>query len=237
MLTEVFTQEPTVDQIKAACNKLVTQVGSYTREKFIIEFSKPSSVIKAGTYAKDILKMKVRVFESKDGVFCYTFGRNRGWPFHKISFQNIKSISLSTAEEAKTDHEIHNLNNIQKAVKLIHPNAWNNLRTDLIEHPDKYKYYGGFLKICKPVKTCGVYLNKSVFDEWALERIKNAFETKTDFSTEAHRRQYDFRIECKNNYSSDSIFRAWYTREVHGGGANWSYLLLNPTTAWFVGKD
>ena len=235
MLTEVFTQEPTVDQIKAACNKLVAQVGSYTREKFIIEFSKPSSVIKAGTYAKDILKMKVRTFESKDGTYCYTFGSRRGWPFHKVDVHNIKSISLPTPEEAKLTHELHNLNNIQKAVKLIHPNAWSDLRTDLIEHPDKYKYYGGFLKINRPVKICGAYIERSVFGDWTLKQIVNAFETKTDFSQEVRSRQYDFRVEC--SVGSGNIFRAWYTREVHGGGANWAYLLLNPTTAWFVEKD
>jgi hypothetical protein len=234
MLTEVL-QEPTLEQIEEACDKLTKQVGSYTREKFIIEFSKPSSVIKARTYANDVTKMKVRTFKSKDGVFCYTFGKNRGWPFHKISFQNIKSISLPTAEEAKAGHELHNLNNIQKAVKLIHPNAWDDLRKSLLDEPNKYKYYGGFLKISRPVKTCGAYLDKSVFGDWTLEQIEKAFETKTDFSQEVQSRQYRHKVQC--TVGSGGIFRAWYSREVHRGGANWSYLLLNPTTAWFVEKD
>ena len=172
MLTEVFTQEPTVDQIKAACDKLIVQVGSFTREKFTIEFSKPSQIIKAGTYANDTLKMKVRTFESKDGTYCYTFGRRRGWPFQKISYHNIKSISLPTQEEAKTNHELHNLNNIQKALRSIHPNAWDDLRISLMDEPDKYKYYGGFLKINRPVKTCGAYIDKVCL--WGLDFRTNS---------------------------------------------------------------
>ena len=234
MLTEVFSQEPTLDQIEATCDKLIKQVG-YTREKFIIEFSKPSTIIKAGTYANDTLKMKVRTFHSKDNDFCYTFGSRRGWSFSKISYHNIKSISLPTTEEAKADHELRNLNNIQKALKLIHPNARNDLRKSLMDEPDKYKYYGGFLKIIKSVKVCGTYLERSVFGDWTVEQIKRAFETKTDFSQEIGSRQYSHRVQC--TVGSDGIFRAWYTREVHGGGANWAYLLLNPTTAWFVEKD
>ena len=244
MLTEVFTQPPTIEQIEGAVNKLTEQAnfGGYSRHKFLVKFSVPSRIIKARRNVEGISQMNVRTFKAKDGDLCYTFGSRRGWPFHLINYHNIRSISTEEVKEVEDRVSMKKLTNIQKALRLIHPNAWDDLKQDLIDKPDNYKYHGGFLKLVRNTKfTCqrqdgtSYRMTKSIFGEWVIKQLEEAFQNKTKFSAEESNRQYSFRISCE--VGTNGIFRAWYTREVKGGGANWAYLLLNPTTAWFVEKD
>lgn len=240
MLTEVVPANPTEDTLKEICERLKTQADVYGAVKYLIKFSKPTTIIKRGRYVDGLTKMSVRTFFSKQKNFCYTFGSRTGYPFRKINMDNIQSISLPTKDEHESQEQLQYLNRVKHALKILHPNAWDNLRTELVDDPSHFKYYGGFLKIFIPKKYKNMHggesvLYKSVFPEHILRVIENGFETKTNFSQYIYRTNYRFGVE--GNLGTDGVYRAWYSREVKGGGANWNYLLLNPTTAWFVEKD
>jgi hypothetical protein len=129
---------------------------------------------------------------------------------------------------------------VKHALKILHPNAWENLRSELVEDPSRFKYYGGFLKIFVPkkyknMKNEEIILYKSVFPDYVRDMVIASFENKEKYNYSTDRRQYYFSVET--NMGTDGVFRAWYSRGIRGGGNTWSYLLLNPTTAWFVEKD
>jgi hypothetical protein len=241
MLTEVLSPNPTEDTLKEVCDRLKAQVGmDYFFDRFIIKFSRPTTIIKHGRYVDGITEMKVRTFFSKQKNFCYTFGSRRGYPFSRINMDNIQSVSIPTKDEQESKEELDYLNKVRHALKILHPNAWEDVRTGLVEDPTHFKHYGGFLKIFIPKKYDNVnggesVLYKSVFPDYIREEIIEGFENKKDFSRYIYRRNYRFGVEGK--LGTDGIFRAWYSREVKGGGNSWNYLLLNPTTAWFVEKD
>lgn len=231
MITEVL-DKPDLNKVTEVCEKLKAAQSSIS--KFIFEFDKPTEIVKGRHYV-NVTSMTVRTFTSDNGLYCYTFGHRTGHPFFNINLSAIKSISMSTPEEITKNATNKKLSMYRKALQLIHPNAWENIRKELEEDPNRFENYGGFLKIVRPVRTCGTIMNRSVFDDWMLEKIADCFEKKADFDYEERNRQYSFRVQGK--LGPDNIYRAWYTREVIGGGANWNYLLLNPTTAWFVEKD
>jgi hypothetical protein len=252
MITEVLPINPSHEQIRAACDKLREGAKEkYYRAKFIIEFTKPTEVIRGGHWVT-LNKMRVNTFKSKDGAYCYTFGSRRGWSFDKIDYNNIKSISMPTYEEATKSYETKALKNVMKALSLIHPNAWDDLKIKLMESPKTYEHYGNFLKIVRPTKfKCTradgtpYIMNKSVFPESVLESIKKAFENKTDYNFEGYcGRNAQVRVEC--SAQPNGFIKAWYTRTLNvpkkpskysSGGRDFCYLLLNPTTAWFVERD
>jgi hypothetical protein len=252
MITEVLPLNPSIEQIKAACDKLLEGAKEkYYRAKFIIEFTKPTQIIKGGHWVT-LDKMRVNTFESKGDTYCYTFGSRKGWAFYRIAYDNIKSISMPTYEEATKSYETKTLNNAKKALGLIHPNAWDDLKTSLMETPNNYKDYGNFLKIVRPTKfkclrTDGTsyVMNKSVFPESVLESIKLAFENKTDYGFGCHcGNNAQVRVEC--SVQPNGFIKAWYTRTLNdpkkpskysSGGRDFAYLLLNPTTAWFAERD
>lgn len=241
MLTEVLSPNPTEDTIKEVCDRLRTQAGlDFSREKFVIKFSKPTTILKGGRYVNDITEMKVRTFFSKQKNYCYTFGSRSGYPFSKITMSNIQSISIPTKDEAKSQEELRYLNNVRHALKILHPNAWENLRTELIEDPNHFKYYGGFLKIFIPKKYNDMageehILYKSVFPDYVRDMVIDGFENKKKFNYSTDRQQYYFTVE--SNLDTNGVFRAWYSRGIRNSGTTWAYLLLNPNTAWFAEKD
>jgi hypothetical protein len=252
MITEVLPLNPTVDQIEEVCNKLLE--GKNYRPKFLIEFSKPSTVIKGGRY-RTVDKIKATTFKTETGSLCYSLGfRSRGWRFEQIDYRNIKSISVPTEEELETKVKTKVISKAVTALKLLHPNAWENIRQEILEDPEKFQEYGNFLKIATPLKYKHTYIingvegertaYKSVLDTWELDKIKEAFENMTDYRCDVSRRNCRIRVECK--LGQDGIFRAWYTRELNDpisgksrgyGGKEFNYLLINPTTAWFYGRD
>lgn len=251
MITEVLPPDPSLEQIKAVCDKLLEGAKEkFYHAKFIIEFTKPLEIIRGGHWVT-MNKMRVNTFKSKDGSYCYTFGSRRGWSFNKIDYNNIKSISIPTYEEATKTHQIKAMHNAMKALKLIHTNAWDPLKAEIMNNPTHFEHYGNFLKIVKPSKfVCtrqdgtSYRMNKSVFPESVLESVKEAFENKTDYNFGCHcGRNAQVRVECS---VQNGIFRAWYTRTLNdpkkpskysSGGKDFCYILLNPTTAWFVERD
>jgi hypothetical protein len=242
MLTEVLSPNPTEDTLKEVCDRLKAQAGMDCYfDKFIIKFSRPTTILKHGRYVNDITEMKVRTFFSKQKNYCYTFGSRTGYPFSRITMSNIQSISIPTKDEDESQKVLHYLNKVRHALKILHPNAWDNLRSELVEDPAQYRHYGGFLKIFVPKKYTSIrgdtdcVLYKSVFPDYVRELVIEGFENKKNFSHYIYRNHYRFAVE--GTLGNDGIFRAWYSREVEGGGNSWSYLLLNPTTAWFVEKD
>ena len=249
MKTEVLNN-PTVDQIKEVCERLSkTEDEKYYRAKFIIEFAQPTQIIKGGHW-QTVNKMRVGTFDTAADIYCYTFGSHKGWAFNRIPYQNIKAISYPTYEEVTKKNDKDHLTNVVKALKLIHPNAWDDLKVRLMETPNNYKDYGNFLKIATPVVCNSIRSDekhtyyKSVFDTWVIESIQKAFENKTDFGHGQHAKNCQVKVEC--SMGQDGIFRAWYTRTLNepkkpskysSGGRDFCYLLLNPTTAWFAERD
>lgn len=250
MITKFLPLDPTLDQIEAAHDKLIEiQKEQNYRAKFLVVFNKPTQIVKGGHYVT-VDKMTVNTFKSH-GLLCYTFGSHRGWAFNKIGFNNIKSISIPTIEEVVSVSKDRITGNINKALRIIHPNAWDDLKADLKKDPSKYEHYGSFLKIVKPSKfICHKQdgttyrMNKSVLPEYAQEALQLAFDNKTDFNYNVTSRTCRISVECK--LGADGVFRAWYSRTLNdpvkpskysSGGRDFAYLLLNPTTAWFVERD
>lgn len=255
MITEVLPLEPTLAQIEEVCEKLLkTKERQWFHDKFLVEFNKPSTVIKGGHY-KTVTKMKANFFKTIEGTLCYSLGtRSKGWKVEQTDYKNIKSISIPSEEDNKIKDELKLITNAVKALKLLHPNAWDDIKIELLEDPQNYANCGNFLKICTPLKYKQIYIvdgveeertaYKSVFDPWVLDNIKKAFDNKTDYRYEVSRRTCSISVECK--LSPDGTFRAWYTRRLNDpksgkyqgcGGREYNYLLLNPTTAWFYERD
>ena len=250
MITEILPPDPTIEQIRAVCTKLQEHASAKSYYvKFTVEFTKPTSVIRGGHWVT-LDKMIVNTFKTKTGRYCYTFRSHHGWGFDQIDFVNIKSISIPTREEAIYKGTSKHLNKVRKAFSIIHPNAWDNLKVELMETPGQFESYGGFLKIVTEKKYKGirddkeVTLYKCVFPDYVREDIQKAFDNKTDLIYEYERRNCFVKVECR--VQPNGIFKAWYTRTLKepirpskysSGGRDFCYLLLNPTTAWFVERD
>lgn len=250
MITEVLPPDPTIEQIRDVCAKLYNQTNEKGyRAKFTVEFTKPTSVIRGGHWVT-LDKMTVYTFKTKTGRYCYTFRSHYGWGFDQIDFVNIKSISIPTYEEATHKSTVRYLSNIKKALSLIHPNAWDDLKVQLMETPSNYENYGSFLKIVTEKKYKGIRddeyhtVYKCVFPDYVREGIQKAFDNRTDFRYDYERRNCSVSVECK--VQPNGFIKAWYTRTLKepkrpskysSGGRDFCYLLLNPTTAWFVKRD
>jgi hypothetical protein len=154
---------------------------------------------------------------------CYTF--------HKVTGYQLSSYELGhlTAIEPVNENEL--IEKCRKLTDRFHPNAWDDLKVQLLENPARYYHNHGYT----------VTNISSKFQDYVIESVRRAFEEKSNFTHDAgsfySRRKSgrDLKVQCK--LCDDGIFRAWFSSEFPGCANGDYWLLVNPTTAIFKERD
>ena len=78
----------------------------------------------------------------------------------------------------------------------------------------------------------------SLLNRIEQERLKEAFESKTEFRWHRNAMGKQGRdLSISTRMCDDGIFRAWFSSEFPGCGNGDYYLLLSPTTAVYYERD
>jgi hypothetical protein len=158
----------------------------------------------------------VKLFQTVDGRLCHQTNPRSGHAFSSTDLAHLVSIEPA---------ELDMVAKVKNLANRIHPNAWGDLRTQLLTDPEKvYDNYG---------YTVTNITRK--FSDYVLKNIRRAFESKTAYTYDTRGGWSDkktgrnLRVECK--LCDNGIFRAWFTSEFPGCANGDYWLLVNPTTA------
>lgn len=221
-----FEYPPTIDEAEKAFTELKERVHEKYGYigKYQIVFSQPVTLQKNRKSIITTDKAAVGIFVSTKKNFCYTFAKKSGYVFNSAQIGALRSI-VPVLPEDKTASEVKR---ILGFANRIHPNAWPNLKDQIIADPEKYvKNYG-------PTVTS----IKSKFPHYVLEEIKVAFRNKTEYkycTYASGKSGRDIKVEIKLH--EDGLLRAWfcsYFPETLNGDV---WILINPTTAIFKERD
>lgn len=168
-------------------------------------------------------------------VLGYTNSKRNGWHFGYDLASKLESIQV-TMPISETDQ----IEKVRKLANRFHPNAWDDLKAELLEDPARYHRNYGYTVTSITGK----------FPDYVIDEIRQAFENKTKYRYRkdspvfapthswggtSNRAGRDLKIECK--LCEDGIFRAWYSSEFNGCANGDYWLLVNPTTAIFKERD
>ncbi len=184
------------------------------------------------TFVNGLVLKNIKLFVSSYGTIGYLSGnqKRRGYPFP--IYDEIKEF-VDITKKPKVYNDIDNAKSI---LKKIHPNAWIELQESLkniingesIDTDFEY-HFRGELKF----KNVSKYLN-----EHEAERLKSAFENKTEFNWRRDTMHHSGRdLSIYTRFGSDGHFRGYFNSEYMGCGNGDYWLLLNPTTAIFYETD
>ena len=165
-----------------------------------------------------------RLFVGKEsGRLCYTTTARTGFYFVDSEMERLIKIEPIIEEDV--------VEKVRKLANRFHPNAWHDLKEDLLADPARYAKNYGYT----------VTSITSKFPSYVIEDIKRAFEEKSDYSYEKsnwdRRRENsgrDLKVQCRTD---GGIFKAWFTSEFPGCANGGYWILINPTTAAFKERD
>lgn len=187
-------------------------------EEVLVDFYTKADVYYGRKY-KELEKVKLSFYKG-DNYYGYKKGRGCYYLFG-LEKSKIKSITLfrySASEEAnKQEKEKSNFFNRVKK-RLFDDITWSNLNKDSFDSSNKY-----------------FYDIRKIFHSSDIDRLKEAFENKSNIFLRAYSPKRDYSIETK--MGDDGVFRAWFSSEFSNCGNGSYYLLLNPTTAVHYEND
>jgi len=145
-------------------------------------------------------------------------------------YDNIKSITEVVKKE------ITAIGNAKTILGRIHPNAWLDLQKEMqaiidgSEPQSDFNYhFAGKLNF----RSVTAMLGKGY-----SQRLKEAFENKTEFSWSRGGRGNNGRdLRLSTQIGEDGKFRAYFSSEYIGCGNGDYWLLINPTTAIYYERD
>lgn len=183
------------------------------------------------TFENGRVLKNIKLFIAENGVIAYLSGRQKRRGYSFPIYDKISEIIEVKKRPAPT-----NISNAKTILKKLHPNAWSDLKKEMIDvienniiNQDFEWHFTGKLKFRNI---------SSLLPTYEKERLKRAFENKEQFrwsrSTNHHLGR-DLSISCE--VGSDGEFRAFFSSEYMGCGNGDYWLLLNPTTAIYYEAD
>jgi len=129
--------------------------------------------------------------------------------------------------------EFNRIGEIDKIIKKIHPNAWDNLRDELKAGKNDAEYEPDFIRPKAKFRNI-----KNLLTNRQQEEIKKAFENKTYFNWQRPASGFGGRdLSIEANIHQDGVFRAYFSSEFPGCGNGSYYLLISPYIALYYEDD
>lgn len=198
------------------------------------EFIRDNTDKRFNLYYKNNLTLNnVKLFVATNGVQAYLKGKQKNYGRALPTHIELDKIEEST----RTKKERTNIQCAQTLLKKIHPNVWDELKIQLKEGIKTNVFDTNFTWHFTD-KLLRFKNISSLLSSYEQERLKDAFENKTQYSwikyasSNAGR---DLRISCEPK--EDGVFRCYFSSEYAGCGNGDYWLLINPTTAVFYEKD
>jgi len=193
-------------------------------DKFVVTFDKPVTLQVNRRKRRVVKKAELRFFVSRNQAFCYTFNRRSGYWFEHGHAEALVSIEAVLPDQKRSKM----VKQVMRLATRIHPNAWTDLKHQVISEPGKFADNYG------PAVTS----IKSKFPDYVIERLREAFEKKVDYSYRQDSRGHSGRtLSVQTKLCEDGIFRGWFSSEYPGCANGDYWILANPTTAIFREKD
>lgn len=213
-IEQINLYRPTATDLKNAWYMLRGDDDEYNQKRYLVRYSKPTTVQIDNRHRKEVTEIVVKFFESKNGIFAYTLHKRTGYDVSYLGHTNIESIEVAGEKKQKKTEE----EQIQSLLNRRHPNAWTHLTVENVKGLE-----------------LGVVNIKSKFPSYVIDALVEAFENKTPYHYRTYGKRRDLSVETK--LSEDGVFRAWFSSEYAGCANGAYYLLLNPTTATFREDD
>lgn len=193
-------------------------------DKYTLTFSQPVDIRVNRRKVITKRKISVKLFLSPGKDLCYTFNKRTGYLFGYPDAFYLTSLEAILPEVAISQ----TAEKVKKLANRIHPNAWQDIKKQIIADPEKYAgNYGATVTSIS-----------SKFPEYVINQLREAFENKSDYSHRIETYHHSGRnLTVQTKMGEDGIFRAWFSSEYYGCANGDYWILANPTTAIFKETD